>query len=357
MVTLQDEIVTKSDRSWVYWSVNVNAGANINISEDGRSALLEMGGEHLYVEIAAPSQGRFMIYDAMYYPNQSDFPLTTGQSPNSQQKLVIRLTNVEETTISVNFVPLERWETKPSFERPAVIPMEYWNIPDGEIPAPATDGPQLDGIRIDGQPLAGFNPSKTYYEHTVPLEQIELPVVEGIASGNKKITTLVNERYAFIFVEQQGKQTVYSIKLNLATRPETAQFLEVVDVTASDYQEGNPPENAVDGINADHSRWSAEGVQHILLDLGDVYDVGFVSIALFNGDVRSQLFNIYLSVDGETFIPMFDEIQRTSGTTDDFETVRFALTEARYVKIQCYGNSVSGWNSIKEIEVYGYSID
>jgi len=353
VITLQDEIINKSEDSWVYWSVNLNAGTSITVNPDGKSAILELAGQYMYVQIASPIEGSFMIFDANYYPNESNFPLTTGQALNPQKKLVIRLTDVKETTISVNFVPLKQWETEPSFKLPKVKPMSEWNIADGEIAEKVIDGPKLDSIKIDGTPISGFTKDKITYEHTVPLEQENLPVVVATAASGIKITTQVNEHYAFIFAEQDGKQTVYSIRLKVATSPTTADLLPIVGVTATDAQDGNPPENAVDGINEDGSRWSSEGVQSITLDLGQIYDVQFLSMALFSGNERSQLYNIYLSEDGINYTQMYQETIQSSGTTSGFETVKFALTKARYVKIACYGNTVSAWNSIKEINVYG----
>ncbi|WP_340112441.1 glycoside hydrolase family 88 protein [Maribellus mangrovi] len=131
-----------------------------------------------------------------------------------------------------------------------------------------------------------------------------------------------------------------------------------LEVTASAYQEGNPPENTLDYNFG--TRWSAESSriwgsptqyeeQWIQFDLHDIETVESVDIAFYSGDQRTNTFKISLSEDGETFTEVFDGV--SSGSTSRLENFDFDDTIARYVKLSCYGNSQSGWNSITEVRI------
>jgi hypothetical protein len=79
--------------------------------------------------------------------------------------------------------------------------------------------------------------------------------------------------------------------------------LPIIGVTASGYQLGNPPPNAID---ADlNTRWPNDGVgSWISADLGTAQNICSVDIALYNGFAHQYHFVIATSTDGITFTPL-----------------------------------------------------
>src|SRR5687767_11833031 len=127
-------------------------------------------------------------------------------------------------------------------------------------------------------------------------------------------------------------------------------------ITASDHQAPNKPENVVD---RDYStRWSCQGECWIQLDLGHVTEF-FRELWIFwrNSNTRVSVFDVAVSVDGETWETVF------SGTSDDDAGDDFytdGLFEfggefpARYVRVIGHGNDFNDWNSILDIHLWDH---
>ena len=129
-------------------------------------------------------------------------------------------------------------------------------------------------------------------------------------------------------------------------------FIPVSAVTASGFQTGNPPENTIDGSMT--TRWACQGIgQWIKYDLGFVREIQKIKIAFYNGSSRRAYFDIHVSNDNSTWIPVLTG-GVSSGTTTDFEEFDFPDTSARYLRITANGNSSpSDWNSYYEVGICG----
>ena len=128
---------------------------------------------------------------------------------------------------------------------------------------------------------------------------------------------------------------------------------EVLSVAAAQASsdDGNVPANTLDGDFS--TRWSANGQgQWLELDLGSVHTVSQVAIAWYRGDQREALFDLEVSSDGVNWTPVFSGV--SSGTTTDFETFSFSPIAARFVRYVGSGNSQSTWNSLTEIQLFGF---
>jgi hypothetical protein len=124
-------------------------------------------------------------------------------------------------------------------------------------------------------------------------------------------------------------------------------------VTAST-NDGNVPGNAVDGSLA--TRWSANGDgQWLQLDLGTAHTVGYVRVALYQGNTRQSHFDLQVSAGGGVWSTVF--AGSSSGTTTGLQTFDFTDQSARWVRYVGHGNTStsSGWNSVTEIEVWAAS--
>jgi hypothetical protein len=113
--------------------------------------------------------------------------------------------------------------------------------------------------------------------------------------------------------------------------------------------DGNIPAHAVD--NDLTTRWSARGrAQWLRLDLGSIHMVGYINIAVYQGDTRSNRFDLQVSNDGANWRAVWSD--ESSGTTTAPETYDFPDVMARYVRYLGYGSSVDRWNSVTEIEIF-----
>ncbi len=122
----------------------------------------------------------------------------------------------------------------------------------------------------------------------------------------------------------------------------------IASVSASSYETGNLPQNAIDQNMA--TRWSAQGKgQYIVADLGQVQDIDAMSIAWYSGASRQNSFVILTSADGTSYATAYSGT--SSGTTANLELYPFAATSARYVKVVVNGNTVNDWASISELAV------
>ena len=124
----------------------------------------------------------------------------------------------------------------------------------------------------------------------------------------------------------------------------------ITNVSASSAESSD--NNSMNMLDDDYdTRWSAEGTeQYAIFDLGQIQNVGVVSVALYSGMTRQTDFEIDLSTDGESWSTVFDGM--SSGTTDAPEYYTFFPREAQFVRLRCHGNTKTLWNSITEVEVY-----
>jgi hypothetical protein len=152
--------------------------------------------------------------------------------------------------------------------------------------------------------------------------------------------------------------TMKAVSLSLAalllfSRAAPAQtYVEVTPgaggVTASTH-DGNVPGNTVD--NNLGTRWSAEGNnQWIAYDLGSVRTVGYVNIAVYQGNQRRNIFDIQTSGNGSSWTTIWSA--ESSGTTTAEQSYNFPDVQTRFVRYLGHGNSGSAWNSLTEVSIF-----
>jgi len=134
----------------------------------------------------------------------------------------------------------------------------------------------------------------------------------------------------------------------------TPTYVEVTPgatgVTAST-NDGNLPGNTVD--NNLSTRWSGNGDgAWIRYDLGSVRTIGYVSIAVYNGNSRRNQFDLQTSNDGTTWTTHLTGAQ-TSGTTTAEEIHDIVPdVSARYVRYVGHMSNVGTFNSVTEVSIY-----
>jgi hypothetical protein len=98
--------------------------ADIQISKDGKTAMLYQDGERLWVKLLNPKPNyRFTVMNAE--------PLSSSPNPKIQEKnsdlkkLTIRLEKIKNERLSVLFVPLDKGQ-KPLKKLPKVKSLSKW---------------------------------------------------------------------------------------------------------------------------------------------------------------------------------------------------------------------------------------
>jgi hypothetical protein len=121
-------------------------------------------------------------------------------------------------------------------------------------------------------------------------------------------------------------------------------------VTAST-NDGNVPGNAVD--NNLLTRWSANGDgQWIQFDLGTTQTVGYVKIAVYNGNSRQNKFDLQVSTGGGTWTNVLTAAM-TGGTTTAEQMFDFPDVSARFVRYVGHMSNVGTFNSVSELSIFG----
>lgn len=124
-----------------------------------------------------------------------------------------------------------------------------------------------------------------------------------------------------------------------------------IKVTASGHQEGNGPDNTLDGdLN---TRWSvALKPVSITYKLPKVAQVEQVEIAWFKGADRSATFEIAVSHNNRNWKVVYKG--QSGGRSDNLEAYPLKRSSAQYVQIRGYGNTSNNnfmWTSITEVVI------
>lgn len=129
------------------------------------------------------------------------------------------------------------------------------------------------------------------------------------------------------------------------------QGYKVALANASD-DDGHVPANAVDGKL--DTRWSAFGKgQFLRLDLGSAKKVDKIKIAWYQGDKRSNSFEITTAeTTGGAYTSQFKG-NSTKGSTALQDYAIHPANPVRYIRIIGNGNTDNDWVSISEVEVWG----
>lgn len=350
-IIVQDEIKLK-EPSDVWWFMHTRQ--TIEIADDGKSAVIK--GEHrdMKVTLMNDVDGVFTVMSAA--PMETS-PQVDGQNKNLlYNKLALHVENATELTIPVlmQFVlPIEGVETE-SYS-PDVVPLDEWQLEESGV----SETPALSSLKINGEAMEDFDAEKLVYSHRLTANE-PMPSVTG--EGNGKVTVQYTDGipgYAVITVtspEDDDVRTSYVIKFTrevLQAAPNGAMQLSIASVTASATPEAaNVGENVLDGDLA--TRWSAQGKENLVFDLGSVQKVGYVGIAVYQDtkrDGRRQYFDVLVSEDGEAYHQVFSG--ETTGTVLEEEIFEIPVSKARYVKLQFNGSSVGEWNSPTECRIYG----
>lgn len=137
-----------------------------------------------------------------------------------------------------------------------------------------------------------------------------------------------------------------SSTISAASRPDIA----LVTATDEPEPEDNPIKNAYDGRL--DTVWTSFGMQNIIFEMEEesLFTGARVAFMKYNDD-RTIPFRIYSSTDKMNWQQVYSGIS-VPGSDGFIDCEITPVTAARYVKVEVDGNSVSGWTSLAEVELY-----
>ncbi|MFC7623188.1 discoidin domain-containing protein [Microlunatus sp. GCM10028923] len=327
-VVVQDEVSGPAPIT-PYWFMHTSAA--ITVAADGTTANLTLNGKQLQARLLdGPAGAKFSIMDAKPLPTS---PNPSGQNPNTNlRKLVVTADPASAFRLSVLLEPLPTGEPA---DPPAVTDLADWSLP-------TVGAPRLTSLSVDGEPVAGFGPSSLTYTidraagGTVPVITATAP--DGVPITVRQATAIPGSAEVCLGQGDDPCAVRYAIRVQDA-------FSDRVIASAAGV---NPPGNALD--HDLETLWTAEGEQWIQVNLGEPTTVSGVSLAWSQGTARKYDFAVQTSLDGETWT---EALPRTSssGTTLELEDHPFEAVQARYVRLQGYGNNLNAWNSLAELRV------
>lgn len=343
-VLVQDEVDLKEPSEY-YWFMHTYA--DIAIAEDGKSAILSKDGKRLYAQIAAENEdAKFTVLEDKPLPGSKQIE---GQKLlPSLHKLTIHLPSTERVRLAVAFTPLQANEEIAVKTEP-LLPITDWKIEDGTIPS-------VTELYLDDEPLKGFAPGT--YHYTMELERADAPIPKLRVDSAFKTRVIQAESMADssiveVFDEESEEPVIkyyvsYHYQEPIGLLNGKVKY-KPVGVTASDVPEAvNVPENTID--NRLDTRWSAQGYQWIMYDLGETKTVDAVALAWMSGNARKYRFAVETSEDGMKWEEVWSGT--SGGRTSDFEVYSFNERSARYVRIVGQGSDVGSWNSLTEFGIY-----
>lgn len=338
-IIVRDEIeLTKQGE--IYWLMHTPA--DVTISADGKSAILDINGKKMQLELLCNVTGARLEKSAAVPIEGTANP--DGQNKNEGiTKLFVKLSANGEVNISVRMTRAGSNEAKQPFRCDR---LEQWSIPDGVRSEP----PKADMLYLSGKNLEDFDPMHTEYTVMMPYQGAELPKVSAAA-----------EYFDIQEEEDQTTVTVYDSMEKKAARSYHIHFQKLFEPSTvngmkayalSGIRASAEPETpayfAADGDLS--TKWAASGYSWLMLDIGEISPVNAIALSYMKGNERIYRFAIEVSSDGKKFKRVLDT--QTSGKTNDSEVFTFDTVQARYIRFIGFGNSYNEWNSVNEFAVF-----
>ncbi len=334
-VTVRDEITAKENMDF-YWLFQT--GADVEISEDGKRAVLSQHGKRFAVEILSEGDFTFTVMDAgplPLSPHKLDAADETGY-----RTLVIHTQHLSEVNLTVGMTPLFGDETEAAYKG-SVLPLDEWKVDLNEHTPPV-----LSNLCIDGERVDGFTPDNRFYSTDIK-QGAPAPVISAECSDAYEVSIVqptkdnVTSRITVTEKANPDNFRIYYINFTevpAATGEPTfpAEKLEVKSVYAEDIpQAANVPKNVIDG---DYStRWASQKIGTAIdFDLGSSKEINYVGMAMSVGDQRKTKFTVMMSEDKTNWTQIYSGW--TPGTTTDLVLYNVGEVKARYVRVLGYGN-------------------
>lgn len=367
IIEIQDDFKAKTATDFL-WSMHTYA--NIEISEDGKSAILTQNNQKIKATIINDCEYKFeslpAAFDETYgtsvkppfetpnvvYGDDDPFYILHGKACDvlsDARKLAVRTEkgkDVKNFKLAVTFQPYIEGNT-PLVE---YEPFKMWENKD-------VKRQNLKSVTINGKPLDTFKPDKYNYSVLVVTEKSDVPEIKAVAAdAGVQIETIKASTVpgaTNVILKKNGELVGWYMFL-ITPINNTAKFHSDKQIPIYSYSVSSEPQtqngvaNLFDGDFTTKYATDEQG-GNVIMDLGSVIEGNLkLNISCLSGDKRTENFKIEYSIDGLNYTEVFNGTN--SGTTTGLEQFDIG-SKARYVRVGFYGSSQGAWVSVTELFV------
>lgn len=374
-LVVRDEISLIKDDSTVYWFMQTDA--DVEIAADGKSATLTQLGKQVKLEFVTSGNGTAELSvgpstrELLGSTSPINAPVVSDTNKydvedENVNRIAIKLTGASgDVTITAKLTPLGVSSTPVSDYDKSI---SEWTVPEGEV----AEKPQLQSVVLDGRTVKFDETNQATYlcvegkntavpEAVVTVDETKYSYeVRNAETTDGGTTTIVVKDK-----ENSDVYATYTVHFEEIPVPMSFEGMTSLQVIAAEASE--EPEGISNGYvawktidNDPNSRWTSQGMgQWILLELEKESVVDSMMILFKNGHLRSTYFSVEVSTDGENFETVFEgqSAGPAIGNVEAFEQIALGEVNAKYIRINCNGNSaqgmIAGWNNIGEIVFTG----
>ncbi|MBE7041072.1 MAG: hypothetical protein E7400_03795 [Ruminococcaceae bacterium] len=359
---IQDEYSAKNSTDFWWW---IHTTADIDISEDGKSAILTKNNKRIWAEIISPGNEtfceikpeplskQFQEYSAVTTPPletpmgyMKDGSGNINPEETGMTKLAVRSRDTDKFTLSVVFKPMGTEDV------PANIPeyksMAQWKLDDD------AEFAQLEGVTINGAPME-LSEGIYSYNIDVKTELESIPVLAASAPEGYDVSIMNAESIPGVTTvvmtnEEDEIAAMYYFTVTPLNNTSTFVSDKQLPVTkfwaSSEPEAANPVKNLFDGDLSTKFATNENGGT-VTIDFGETVTFHEIQMAFQQGAVRQEYFKIEYSTDGVNWTEAYNG--GSSGKSTEREKFAMNDVEGRYIRLTFYGNSNNGaWVSVTE---------
>lgn len=221
---------------------------------------------------------------------------------------------------------------------------------DAAVQIVNVDGKTVKYLAYDKNEASGVIIGAAYDENGALIftesEEITLSAIPGYGEFVFDKST---EGYRVGMFLWEKKNSLVPIGLSDKTKGIVKKLVPTGVAASQEPEESNPATNSCDGDM--NTIWTSNGEQSIVYDLGDIYTVTGINVAFRKyEDDRYIPYEIYVSEDNVSW----ESVYKGNSIPYSGDFIKCATNKTgRYVKIVVKGNTVSGWTSLSEVEIYG----
>lgn len=341
---IQDDYKTKIPTHF-WWFMNFK-NTEIDVSEDGKSAILSRNNKKIVATIKSEGDEKFQILEAKPLEHLTHLK-APYESPNEGYlRLGINNPNTDHFSISVIFRPYDENSTNEIVSDSSY--MSVWQ-------AITSDRAKLSSVTVDGVPLEGFTPETYTYDIELMTEKDPVPKIEVQANSELEVSISEATTVPGITTVKLTKAgtLVGMYNFGISALNDTRLFLNEKQIpiksfsVTSEPETQNPGKNLFDG-SKDTKYATNENGGAVTIDFGKIQKVDEVKMAFTNGAIRKEFFTIEYSTDGINWQLVYDGAG--SGQTTDYQSFDVGLIDAQYLRVKFFGNSnASDWVSVSEL--------
>ena len=346
---IRDEIKLKAAYD-TYWFMQTEA--DVSISEDGKSAILEKNGKKVKFMFETDAKEYELTAERPAKPMEVT-PKIDGQADNSKYtRIAVKLSGSSDMYIHVRMIPEGDPESGNAIDNQ---PIADWTIPDGDL----NEIPTIDMIYLNGAPVSNFEPRDTAYSFIV--ENIDTFPFEVTANDSDLYTVKIMETksdkmlFKTVRVISRINPNLYRDYLITIAQPKQLPDIEGMKrlpIYGCDVSE--EPEEANNRYNANDNDLSTRFTMssddaYLIYDLGSVKRIDNIGVAVWKASERTTSYDIAVSDDKTNWTTIYSGSNTIK--TDTVELKNINPVSARYVKIIGHGNSVNNYTNILEFAI------